>query len=76
MKTRAKQKIHQLDLSELNQKLNQSLQELMAWRLQKKAGKLKDLRQPFKKRKEIALLKTIITEKLYKASADELGKKN
>ena len=50
-------------VSELQSELLKSQQELNSLRLDLKAQKLKDVHAPFKTRKKIAVIKTLITQK-------------
>lgn len=69
MKLKAKQKLRDLSASKLAQELDKAQIEIVELHLKIKAGKEKNLRAAKTKRKEVALLKTLIREQ--ELAADE-----
>lgn len=63
MKKSEKKKTAQMKLLELQRKIDQEQTKLIDLRMQIKLGKIKDVHSFAKKRKEIAVLKTIKREK-------------
>lgn len=63
MKKETKNKIKELKPQALKEKLNLEKQELLSLRFKHKTGKNKDLHAYAKKRKEIALIRTLIRQK-------------
>jgi large subunit ribosomal protein L29 len=63
MKVKDKKKLMELSIDELSKKLGEERKKLVELRMQKEAGKLKDLHAYIKKRKEIATILTIMREK-------------
>ncbi len=63
MKKENIKELHQKTISELYQFLEKLSQELTQLNIDKSIGQLKDLHNVCKKRKEIAIVKTIIKEK-------------
>ncbi len=62
MKLKDKQLLSQESLKELINKLSSLEQELVETRFKVRTGKLKDVHVPIKKRREIAMIKTLITK--------------
>lgn len=63
MKTNDKKKLHSLKIEELERKLQEEQQKLVELRMQKAVGKMKDFHAYAKKRKDIAVIATIIRNK-------------
>ena len=63
MKKKDINKLRQLSVDELGQKTEELERELVKIKMDKALGKLKDVKKVAKKRKEIAIVKTIISEK-------------
>lgn len=63
MKFKDKQLLRQQSEAELIKNLTSLEQELAEARLKMRTGKLKDLKVPSKKRKDIAMIKTWLTNK-------------
>lgn len=63
MKKNLKKDLRNKSLAELNQSLVKKRSELIELRFKMAQSQLKDLKQPAKARKEIAVLMTIISEK-------------
>ncbi len=63
MKKEEIREIREKTLSELKKEINKRLKELFGLRMDKKMNKLKNKRVIYHKRKEIAMIKTIIREK-------------
>lgn len=71
MKKKDKQKLVELTPSELQKKLETELKMLMEIKMKKQTGKLKDLHEYAKKRKEIAVIKTILAQRMLLAGKGE-----
>ena len=56
-------KLREKTIKELNKDIEKTQKELFSLKMDKAVGKLKNLRSVFVKRKEIAVIKTIIKEK-------------
>jgi len=63
MKTKDKQAYHNQTIDQLQAALIAAVQELAHLQLDLKAGQIKDLHSAAKKRRQIALIKTLITKK-------------
>ena len=63
MKSKDKQIIKTKTLFELRNDLEKSIEELVELKLKLQTNKLKDLHLPAKKRHQIAIIKTLITQK-------------
>jgi len=63
MKKQEIKELHQKPLQDLKQFLEKLQQELIQLNVDKQAAKLKDVHTVYKKRKEIAVVKTMIMEK-------------
>ena len=63
MKSKQKKDLHQKTVEELKQELNVLETELTKARLELSAQKLDDVSKPKRLTKEVAVIKTIITEK-------------
>ena len=63
MKKQEIKELHQKPLQDLKQLLEKLQGELIQLNVDKSTGRLKDLHAVYKKRKEIAVVKTIIMEK-------------
>lgn len=63
MKTKQKKELHTKNILELKSGLKELLNEFFNLRLQKEQKKLKNLRLLSEKRKDIAIIRTILKEK-------------
>lgn len=63
MKKELKKQLQEKDLKDLIQEAKKVTREIFDLRMSKETGKLKNLRSMFLKRKELAIIKTIITQK-------------
>ena len=63
MKSKDKQILKTKTLKELQNDLDKAIKELVELKLKLKTNKLKDLHSPAKKRHQIAIIKTLITQK-------------
>ncbi len=75
MKKQEKQKLRDQSLDTLTKRLEKEQIEATKLRLHKQAGKLKDLHEYKKKRKEIAVITTIMKEKLLLENNEDRAKK-
>jgi ribosomal protein L29 len=62
MKKNEKKKLIEMNSNQLRKKLDQERKKLVELKMQKEVGKLKDLHAYTKKRKEIAIILTILRE--------------
>ena len=63
MKKNEKKKLREMNSNQLRKKLDEERKNLVELRMQKEVGKLKDLHAYAKKRKELAIILTMIQEK-------------
>ena len=63
MKKELKKQLAQKDLKDLTQEAKKLYREIFDLRMSKETGKLKNLRTIFLKRKELAVIKTLISQK-------------
>jgi ribosomal protein L29 len=63
MKKELKEQLKQKDLKDLVEEVKKVNKEIFDLRMSKETGKLKNLRSLFLKRKELAVIKTIISQK-------------
>jgi large subunit ribosomal protein L29 len=76
MKSQAKQELRLKNISQLQSALAAAVKELATLRLELKTGQLKNPHLVSQKRKEIAVIKTLITEKKLTANSEiEKGNK-